>query len=78
MSVGAFSNSSEASCDSGSVVAAERGHAHLFERGEFRLLRDRRAHHDRILLAGRVLERADADARYGEAHRAIELGGLHA
>ena len=57
--------------------ATQRWHAHLLERREFRLLLDRRTHHDRVLLAGRVLERPHADAGHREPHGAIELRGLH-
>ena len=47
--------------------SGQRRHPHLLQRRELGLLRDRRAHHDGILLAGGFLERADRDARHREA-----------
>ena len=78
MSVGAFSNSSDASCDSGSVVPPSDGTRTCSSAANSACCVDRRAHHDGVLLAGRVLEGAHADAGHGQAHRAIELRGLHA
>ena len=78
ISVGAFSNSSDASCDSGSVVPASDGTRTCSSAANSACCVIGVRTTMRILLAGRFLERAHADAGHRQPHGAIELRGLHA